>query len=259
MTRFVCFFAAILACVSLSRADEPTRRIFAGGGRTFSVTDRDQLLLKYLFALTGKKEPTVVYLPTATGDSATSLVTWYEVANELDCRPRHLRLFDGSSHMRNIEGQLLGADAIVVGGGNTMNMLAVWKAHGVDAILKKAYDRGVILSGESAGMICWFDQGVSDSRQEKLSVVDGLRYLSGSSCPHYNLPIRKETYWKMIESGEIKDGIALDEHATGLYENGKLVRVVSAQPKARGYYVRKSGGKVVEEPIATEYLKATKK
>jgi hypothetical protein len=108
-------------------------------------------------------------------------------------------------------------------------------------------------------MICWFDEGVSDSRQEKLTVVDGMHWLPGSACPHYNLPIRKDAYWKMIESGEIKDGIAIDEHASGLYENGKLVRVVSAQPKAKGYYLRKVQGKVVEEPIATEYLKAAVK
>src|SRR5436309_1444947 len=104
MSRIVAFLLALLGLTTFAHADEPTRRIFAGGGRTFSNTDRDQLLLKYLFRLTGKKEPTVIYLPTASGDAATSLVLWYEVANELDCRPRHLRLFDGSSHMRNIEG-----------------------------------------------------------------------------------------------------------------------------------------------------------
>jgi dipeptidase E len=236
---------------------QPTQRILAIGGGTYSGAN--QPLLRYLLAMTGKKDPVIYHLPTAAGDAPAGVLRWYEVMNELECRPRHLRLFNNSAGLKNMEAKLLAADAIYVGGGNTMNMLAVWKAHGVDRILRKAYDQGVVLSGESAGMICWFEQGVTDSRPDKLTALECLGFLKGSACPHYgNEAQRKPAYHKMLQTGEAKAGVACDDGAALLYENGQLVRAVAVNAKARAYRVRWDGGKVVEEAVKVEMLGAMK-
>lgn len=248
----------LVAASSLQAQDaKPTRRILAIGGGTYSGADRP--LPKYLLTLTGKKDPVVYYLPTAAGDAPPGIVRWYEVMNEFECRPRHLKLFSDSKTLKNFEAKLLAADAIFVGGGNTMNMLAVWKAHGVDKILRQAYDRGVVLAGESAGMICWFDAGVTDSRASKLTALECLGFLKGSACPHYTFEKdRKPSYHRMLTSGELKDGVACDDGAAIMYENEQLAKVVAASAKARAYRVRLENGKVVEEALKVEYVGAKK-
>src|ERR1017187_5878453 len=174
------------ACPAPADAQEketkPTRRILALGGGGFRGSDG--AVPRYFLSLTGKKNPVVYFLPTAVGDSDKWIVEWYETMNELDCRPRHLKLFSESPRMKNLEETLLSADAIYVNGGNTLNMLAIWNAHGVDKILRKAYDRGIVLGGESAGMISWFEQANTDSRPEKLTAMECLGFLKGSACPH---------------------------------------------------------------------------
>lgn len=248
----------LVAASNLQAQDaKPTRRILAIGGGTYSGADRP--LPKYLLTLTGKKDPVVYYLPTAAGDAPPGIVRWYEVMNEFECRPRHLKLFSDSKTLKNFEAKLLAADAIFVGGGNTMNMLAVWKAHGMDKILRQAYERGVVLAGESAGMICWFDAGVTDSRASKLTALECLGFLKGSACPHYTFEKdRKPSYHRMLTSGELKDGVACDDGAAILYENEQLAKVVAASAKARAYRVRLENGKVVEESLKVEYLGAKK-
>jgi len=249
----------MLIVAGLAHAQEtpPKRRILAIGGGTFSGVD--QPLPRYLLALTGKKDPVIYYLPTAAGDSPAGVMRWYEVMNELECRPRHLRLFNNSAGLKNMEAKLLAADAIYVGGGNTMNMLAVWKAHGVDIILRKAWERGVVLAGESAGMICWFEQGVTDSRPDKLTALECLGFLKGSACPHYaNETQRKPTYHKMLLSGEAKAGVACDDGAALVFEGDQLVRAVALHAKAKAYRVRRDGDKVVEEALQIELLEMKK-
>lgn len=254
---FVAVVGLALASSSagIAQDPQPTRRILAIGGGTYSGTD--QPLPRLLIALTGKKDPTIVYLPTAAGDAPPGIVRWYEAMNLLECRPRHLRLFNDSKGLKNFEAKLLNADAIFVGGGNTMNMLAVWKAHGVDKILRKAWERGVVLSGESAGMICWFEQGSTDSRPDKLTALDCLGFLKGSACPHYSgEPQRRPTYQTMVRTGEIRDGIACDDGAALVFEGDRLARVVAVNAKAKAYRVTRSGDKVVEEPLKAEFLGA---
>jgi peptidase E/acetyl esterase/lipase len=213
-------------------------------------------MMNYFLSLTGKSDPVVVMLPTAVGDSDGAIARWYDKMNDFPCRPRHLKLFSDSKRMSNLEDKLLSADAIWVHGGNTMNMLAIWKAHGIDKVLKKAYDRGIVLGGESAGMICWYEQGITDSRPERLTGLECLGFLKGSACPHYRFePNRKPTYHKLILSGEVKDGIACDDFAGLVYENEQLARVISSSPKITAYHVRRQDGKIVEEalkPIALQ-------
>ncbi|MBI3855396.1 MAG: peptidase E [Planctomycetes bacterium] len=225
--------------------------IFADGGWGSA---KDALpLMKYFISLTGKPNPKVCLLPTASGDSAESIVNFYDIMNQLDCRPRHLRLFQPSK-VAGFEEVLMDMDAIYVGGGNTLNMLAIWKEQGIDLVLRKAWEKGIVLGGGSAGAICWFKQGCTDSRPGKLTALDCLGWLPGSACPHFNLEKRRTAYSEMVLSGAFLDGIAIDEGAGVLFEGEKITRVVSSLPKAKAYAVKRQEGKVEWTPLETEFL-----
>ncbi len=251
---------AALASAAPVAADKaaPLRRIFVAGGGILSG-DPDFRLLRFILSLTGKSEPVVCSLPTASGDNLERLVVWYEIMNQLPCRPRHLRLFGPTARARNFEKQLLAVDAIVVPGGNSLNMMAAWKVQGVDAILRKAWERGILLAGESAGMNCWFEQAVGDSRPERLSVLECLGWLKGSSCPHYHSDSGrwKQGFHQMLRDGQIEDGLACDDGAGVLFQGEKLARVVSISPQAGAYKVRRQGTQVIEEPLAATLLDKT--
>jgi dipeptidase E len=228
------------------------KHILANGGWR---NPKDALpLMKFLVELTGKSNPKVCLLPTAQGDAAESIVSYYDIMNQLECRPRHLRLFQ-PSRVDDFEAYLLEMDAIFVGGGNTLNMLAIWKDQGIDKVLRKAWEKGIVLAGGSAGAICWFDQGCTDSRPGKLTAMNCLGWLQGSACPHYNEEKRRTAYQQMILAGDLKEGIACDEGVAILFEDDKMTRVLSSIPKARAYAVKREDGKVVTVPLETEYLR----
>ncbi len=225
--------------------------IFATGGWK---TVKDGLpLMRYFISLTGKPNPKVCLLPTASGDSADSIVTWYDLMNQLDCRPRHLRLFQ-PSRVDDFEAYLMDMDAIFVGGGNTLNMLAIWKEQGIDKVLRKAWKKGIVLGGGSAGAICWYAQGCTDSRPGKLTALDALGWLSGSTCPHFNDEKRRVAYRDLILSGALGDGIGCDEGVGLLYEEDRRVRIVSSLANAHAYAVKRLDGKVEMTALETEYL-----
>ena len=240
----------------LPRPDAPTRRIFAAGGATLSGGP-DFLLLRYMLSLTGKPDPVVCCLPTARGDNLESLAVWYEIMNTLPCRPRHLRLYGPTKYQDRFEKQLLSADVTFVPGGNTLNMLATWKAQGIDAILRTAWERGIILAGESAGMNCWFEQAVTDSRPGRITGMDCLGWLKGSACPHYHHQPqpRRQRLHEMLLSGEMKDGLACDDGAAILFEGDRIAKVVTASAKAKAYKVRREGKQIIEETLPAELLR----
>jgi dipeptidase E len=242
------------AATSDRAAVPPVRRIFIAGGGLFS-DGPDHRLLRYILTLTGKADPVVCCLPTASGDNLERLVAWYEIMNTLPCRPRHLRLFGPTGKARSFEKQLLAADAILVPGGNGLNMLSVWKAQEVDAVLRTAWDRGIVLAGESAGMNCWFEQGVGDSLPERLSVIDFLGWLKGSACAHYHAGREwKRRYHEMLGAGQIQDGIACDDGAGVLFEGDKVAKVVSTRAQATAYRVFRKSNEVIEEALKAELL-----
>jgi dipeptidase E len=262
MRRFILFVGGVIVLCGGSAASEirrggqdagtPKKRlIFADGG--WGPLKDALPLMRYFISLTGKPNPKVCFLPTASGDSPESIVSFYDVMNQLDCRPRHLRLFQ-PSRVGNFEEYLLDMDAIYVGGGNTLNMLAIWKGQGIDQVLRKAYERGIVLGGGSAGAICWFAQGCSDSRPGKLSALEGLGWLSGSTCPHFNLEKRRTAYHELVLSGELSDGIACEEGVGVLFQDEKINRVVSSLPKGRAYAVKRLDGKIESTALETEYV-----
>jgi dipeptidase E len=166
----------------------------------------------------------------------------------------HLALFNRT--VDDIDRYLLDQDLIVVGGGNTANMLAVWRVHGVDRALRAAWERGVILTGGSAGSLCWFDCGTTDSFSlyRLAPLQDGLGFLPGSHCPHYDgEEQRRPLYHQLIGAG-FPPGYAIDDDAAISFSGTTVAEVVSAREGATAYRVERRDGVVVESPLAARLL-----
>lgn len=207
-----------------------------------------------IIKLTGKKRPKICFLPTASGDNAKDIIRWYELVHDLSVEPTVQRTFQiGSKNQKkSFEEVLLKVDAIVVGGGNTVNMMAVWEAQGIDLVLKKALEKGIVLAGNSAGSLCWFEKGITDSRPVKLGVVEGLGFLKYSNCPHYES--RREFYHQYIETGIFKAGYGIGSNTGIIFKNGKPFKVVSIDEKHNCYFVSLKNGKVQEEKLESIIL-----
>lgn len=227
-----------------------TPRIFVTGGSA------DDKMMNFFIGLTGKENPKICLLPTASADNDSRIVSWFQKADDLGFEPHAQKMFISSYRQKvDFETVLLDMDAIWVSGGNTLNMIAIWKAQGVDKILKKAWDQGIVLGGGSAGSICWFEQGSTDSRPVQLSAMDALGFLKGSHCPHYYTEgPRRDSYHEMIMDGRLKDGYALDDRVGLLFEKQELKKVVSSRKESKGFFVSKKGGKIHEKELEAEYL-----
>jgi peptidase E len=146
-------------------------------------------------------------------------------------------------------------DGIVCSGGNTLNQQAIWRAQGIDKVLRQAWDRGIVLGGASAGSLCWFEEGTTDSRPKELSIVQGLGFLKGSHSPHYDAePGRRPLYQKLIGSGQMKPGYACDNDAGIYFEDNTVRRVVATRAAAKVYYVSVQNGKVTERVLEPEII-----
>ncbi|MBC8098929.1 MAG: peptidase E [Armatimonadetes bacterium] len=230
------------------------QQIIALGGGGFSMEPENPLLDRYIIAQTTSERPKVCFLPTASSESDVYVVNFYAAFTALGCKPSHLYLF--RPHTADIADFLLSHDVIYVGGGNTKSMLAVWRAWGLDYILRQALEHGVVLAGISAGAICWFEAGLTDSIPGKLSPLPCLSYLPGSATPHYDgEAARRPAYQQQIAEGMLPPGIALDDGAAAHYVNGQLSGVVSSRPAARAYQViRGTDGGAHETALPTQYL-----
>jgi len=212
--------------------------------------------VQYLATLTGKSRPRLCFLPTASADSSYAIDYWNSTCSGLDVEPFVQKMFISSYDQKvSFEEVLLSMDAIVVGGGNTLNMLAIWKAQGVDQILRAAWEKGIILSGGSAGSLCWFEQGTTDSRPKAISKIDCLGFLKGSHCPHYDSePTRRPLYHSYIRSKEFKAGYACDDHAGIYFEGNDVKKVVSLGDESNAYYVYEENGEARERKLEKEIL-----
>ncbi|HEY8325705.1 MAG TPA: peptidase E [Ktedonobacterales bacterium] len=234
--------------------DAERRRIVAIGGCSMLEPQPDQPLFRYLLGLTGKPRPEVCFIPTASGENRDYIISFYQRFGELGCSVRHLTFFNPP--VADLRSYLLACDLIFVGGGNTKSMLALWREWGVDAILREAWERGVVLAGVSAGMICWFEQGITDSIPGPLTPLPCLGFLKGSACPHYDgEPERRPTFDHMLREGEIGPGYAADNHAALVFEGERLARVVATMPTARAYHLtRDATSRPVETPLESDPL-----
>jgi len=229
--------------------------IVAMGGGGFSMEPDNPLLDDFILSLAGRPRPRVCFLPTASGDSDRYVANFY-AAFARRSEASHLALFVRT--VTDVEAFLLDQDVIYVGGGNTENQLAVWRVHGVDRALRIAWQRGVVLAGLSAGSICWFESGTTDSFGLDLDVLeDGLGFLPGSHCPHFDgEPQRRPAYHRLIAEGRLPAGYAADDSAALVFEGTELREVVSSRDGAAAYRVECVDGEARETRLPTGYLGA---
>ena len=242
-------FVGIAGVKAQKISDQQDETIFIWGG------DINTKFVQYVADLTKKENPRICYLPTASGDHPDNIKYWENICNALQLDTVILKVWVSSSEKnQSFEEILLNSDAIVVGGGNTLNMLGIWKAQGIDIILEKALKKGIILSGGSAGSICWFQNGISDSRPDHLSIVNGLGFLPYSNCPHYSQEARKNLYYQMINEGKMNAGYATDDLAGILFKNRKAVKFISQSDIHNSYYFNLEKGKIKETKLKSEIL-----
>jgi peptidase E len=225
-----------------------SRHIVACGGALFGDP---ATLRRYVLALTGKERPRVCLIPTASGDRDESIVRFYELIAPL-AEVSHLGLFRRT--VADVHAHLLAQDAVLVAGGNTASMLAVWRAHGVDTALRAAWEQGVVLAGTSAGALCWFEDGVTDSYGPELAALgDGLGFLQGSFCPHYDTePERRPRYRALVASGEVAPGLAAEDLVALHFVGTELAEIVAAESSGEAFRVDREG----EHPLDVRVLPA---
>ena len=206
-------------------------------------------LYNYVLSLVGKERPRVSCIPTATGDASADIVQFYKNCPASISEPSHLALFERT--VTDIREYLLSQDVIFVWGGNTANLLAVWRVHGVDVALREAWEAGVLMCGASAGSLCWFECGTTDSFDvnELKPLYDGLEFLPGSHCPHYDGEAQRRPLYHSLISQGFPPGYAIDDDAAIHFTGTELSEVVSSRVGATAYRVELTDGQVVETPL----------
>lgn len=235
------------------------RPIMAIGGGSFGFeVDRSPLDDHWLAlgrAVRGRDRPRICLIATATGDDPSLIDRFHRIYGPL-AETAHLALFDRD--VEDVRTFLLDQDAIYVGGGNTASLLAVWRAHGVDAALADAHAAGVVLAGRSAGSICWFEGGTTDSFGPTLrGLTGGLALIPGSNSPHYDGEAqRRPLFQRLVGDGSLPPGIAVDDHAAAVFDGPDLVEVVASYAGPAAYRVERTADGVVETAIAARVLTA---
>jgi dipeptidase E len=230
------------------------RCIVACGGGGF-VSTPESPLIDYVLAAAGRPRPRVCFVPTAGGDALPYVAMFYRACAARNCEPSDLPLFNRSGE--DPREKLLAQDVIWVGGGNTANLLAIWRAHGVDEAMREAWEAGVVLSGSSAGMICWFEASITDSFGPALAPLgDGLGFLPGSACPHYDGEDRRRPVYRAAVADGFPAGYAADDGVGLRFDGVELAECVSAREGASAWRVERDGDQVVERPLPTRLLRA---
>ena len=225
-----------------------SQNIVAIGGGGFGRSLGNLEIEKYIISLANKKVPKICFIPTASGDNDLYKLNFYRAFSKLKCETSHIDFF---SRTDELEEKVLSQDIIYVGGGNTKSMLAVWRDWNLDIILKEAYNNGIVMSGVSAGAICWFEQGITDSWSEDLKVMDCLGFMKGACCPHYDEePQRKPSLDKFISEKALQSCYAIDGGcALHIEDEKELISVVFSKNK-NSFLVELKDSKVVEKPYS---------
>lgn len=231
------------------------RQIIAIGGGGFSMEPENPLLDLYVLRASEKPKPKICFIPTASGDSADYIERFYKAHKKYDCQPTHLSLFQGT--FTDLRQFILSQDILYVGGGNTRNMLVLWKEWGLDLIIREAYEKGIVCAGISAGSICWFEQFVTDSIPGKLTVMKGLHWIGGFCVPHFDgeAERRPTTIHKISTAEMCANGIGVDDGAAAHFIDEKLLRVVCSQEGKTAYIFSSA----MVEPIAQKSILINKK
>ena len=230
------------------------QQIVAMGGGGFMMEPDNPLLDDFVLGLTGKPRPRVCFVPTAVGDDREVIARFYAAFPEGRCDATHLPLVEhpGVDVARE---RVVHQDVVYVGGGNTVLMLAAWRAFGVDALLREALAGGTILCGLSAGSLCWFEGGTTDSYGSLDALADGLGLLPGSNCPHYDgEPGRRPLYQRLVGEGRLAAGYAADDGAGLHFVDGELREVVTSRREARAYSVEPGADGAIETVLSSRFL-----
>jgi peptidase E len=224
--------------------------IVAMGGGGFSMEPDNPALDQFVIGLARRANPSVCFLATASGDAESYIDAFYTAFRKLPCQPMHIPLFARTPDLKTV---LPEQDVIYVGGGNTKSMLAVWREWGIPSLMRRAWESGTVLAGVSAGAICWFETGLTDSSGTGLYPLECLGLLPGACCPHYDGEVeRRPALQRLVEEGTIASSLALDDGAAAHFVNGQLANIVSSRPQARAYRVERANGRAVETVLNPE-------
>ena len=211
------------------------------GGHEFSRRTGNEALRDYMLALAGRERPRVCLLPTASGDPADQISAFRRSLGGLSCEPSCLSLFRLETERTSVREHLLRQDVIYVGGGSLLNLIAIWRTHGIDRVLREAWEKGIVLCGQSAGAICWFEFGITRSAGIA-AARPGLGILPGSLCVHYHRdPERRGAFREAVAFG-IPAGYGIDDQAGLLFRGTALAEAVSARPGASALRVEPTEG-----------------
>lgn len=229
-------------------------QIIAIGGGGLVLAPGNSPLRRYVLQQARRSNPRVCFIPTATGDSSVYIAQFYSTFSKLRCQPTHLPLFERTPSLTDL---LLSQDLIYVAGGNTKSMLAVWREWQLPKYLRQAWLSGVVLAGISAGAICWFQRGVTDSWADQLMPLPCLGWLPNACCPHYDSEKdRRPSTHALVKTGALPEVLALEDGTAAHFVGRKLLRVVSDRDCAQAYRVRRERDRVIEAPLRVTRLKA---
>lgn len=231
--------------------------IVAMGGAEFSMRPENEALHDYVLShVETGSAPRICLLPTASGDPNDQIISFHAAMERRGCIASAISLFRLGDTPVDFTEHLLAQDVIYVTGGSMVNLLALWREHRIDAVVREAHERGIVLCGYSAGSMCWFEQGVSRGSGAPAE-VDGIGLIEGSHCVHYSQdPERRDAYRRLLAGGELKPGLALDDHAAALIRDGEVVEAVRARETSSAFRVSAEGGEVIEERIESRLLPA---
>ncbi|MCB0327364.1 MAG: peptidase E [Bdellovibrionales bacterium] len=219
------------------------RHIVAIGGGGFRLEPDNLLLETYILSLCAIEKPKVGFLPTASADNQEYIEAFHKSFTKLGAIPSHLSLF--TPHTKDLKQYIENLDILFVGGGNTKNMLALWREWNLIDPIRNAYDQGTVMAGVSAGSICWFEQGVTDSYGVSLESLECMGILKGSNCPHYDSEVeRKPRYHQLLKQG-MKPGFAAEDGVALHFKNEVFYQAISNRPDGQAFEVSAEGEKTL--------------
>ena len=222
-----------------------SKNIIAIGGGGFGRSLGSLEIEKYIISLIRKKRPKICFIPTASGDNSLYKLNFYRAFSKLDCITSHIDFF---SRTENLEEKVLTQDIIYVGGGNTKSMLAVWKEWNLKNILQIAYEKGIIMSGVSAGAICWFEKGITDSFAKEMNIIDCLGIVEGIACPHFDEEKDREPYVNdLIQREIIKSCICIEGNCALHIKNDNEYSSIDFGKGKKCFRVKKENNNLMKE------------
>ena len=226
----------------------PRRRILALGGHDFDRRLGNDAISDLIVELAESARPKICLLPTASGDPEDQIARFRRAFAERDCVPEVISLFRLGENPVDLRDELMGQDVIYVGGGSMMNLIAIWRAHRFDEILRECWREGILIVGQSAGAMVWFQGGITSSQGDP-AVAGGFGLLPGSACVHYlSEPVRRRRFLRAIASGELDPGLGLEDQTGALFEDTELAETVTAREGATVWEVARenAGAREIE-------------